>query len=87
MLVGGITVEYADQDGGVQGDQVRVLGFDQLQSNHWVVVNQMTAVEHRHERRPDIALPSRLGLEPNNLLVCVQEYVRAGDGGRGVSAL
>ena len=56
MLVGGVTVEYADEDGRVRGDQVRVLGFDQLESNDWLAVNQLTVVENRHERRPDIVL-------------------------------
>ena len=56
MLVGGVTVEYADQDGRVRGAQVRVLDFDEPDGNDWLAVNQFTVVENRHERRPDIVL-------------------------------
>ncbi len=56
MLVAGVTVEYADADGRVRGDHVRVLDFDEPNRNDWLAVNQFTIVENRHERRPDIVL-------------------------------
>ena len=56
ILVGGVTVEYADQDGRVRGAQVRVLDFDDPEGNDCLAVNQFTVVENRHERRPDIVL-------------------------------
>ena len=56
MLVAGVTVEYADADGRVRGDQVRVLDLDEPDGNDRLAVNQYTVVENRHERRPDIVL-------------------------------
>ena len=56
MLVAGVTVEYADAEGRIRGGQVRVLDFDDPERNDWLVVNQFTVVENRHERRPDIVL-------------------------------
>ena len=56
MLVAGVTVEYADEDSRVRGGQVRVLDFDEPEGNDWLAANQITVVENRHERRPDIVL-------------------------------
>ena len=56
MLVAGVTVECVDPEGRVRGGQVRVLDFDEPESNDWLAVNQFTVVENRHERRPDIVL-------------------------------
>ena len=56
MVVAGVTVEYIDTDGRVRGAQVRVLDFDEPDTNDWLAVNQFTVVENRHERRPDIVL-------------------------------
>ena len=56
LLVAGVTVEYADEDGRIRGGQVHVLDFDDPERNDWLAVNQFTVVENRHERRPDIAL-------------------------------
>ena len=56
MLVAGVTVEYSDGDGRVRGGQVRVLDFDEPERNDWLAANQLTVVENRHERRPDILL-------------------------------
>ncbi len=56
MLVNGVTVEYRNSDGRLQGTQVRAVDFDDPASNDWLAVNQFTVVENRHERRPDIVL-------------------------------
>ena len=56
MLVGGVTVECAGDDGRIRGDQVRVLDFDDPGENDWLAVDQFTVVEDRRERRPDIVL-------------------------------
>ena len=42
--------------GPVRGEQVRVVDFDVPEANDWLVVNQFTVVENKHERRPDIVL-------------------------------
>ena len=39
MLVAGVTVEYADANGQVRGGQVRVLDFEEPNSNDWLAVN------------------------------------------------
>ena len=56
VLVGGVTVEYRGADGGLRGAPVRVLDFDNPESNDWLAVNQFTVVENKNERRPDIVL-------------------------------
>ena len=56
MLVNGVEVEYPDADGRVRGDQVRVIDFDNPNSNDWLAVNQLTVTENKNSRRPDIVL-------------------------------
>ena len=56
MLVDGVTVEYRTSDGAVRGAQARVIDFDDPAGNDWLAVNQLTVVENKHERRPDIVL-------------------------------
>ena len=52
----GVEVEYPDADGRVRGDQVRVIDFDNPNSNDWLAVNQLTVTENKNNRRPDIVL-------------------------------
>ena len=54
-LVAGVTVEYVENC-RPRGAQVRALDFDNPDQNDWLVVNQFTVVENRHERRPDVVL-------------------------------
>ena len=56
MVVDGITVEYRTHDGQIRGAQVRVVDFDNPDENNWLAANQVTVVENKHERRPDIVL-------------------------------
>jgi len=56
MLVDGVTVEYRRDDGSIAGAQARVIDFDGPQNNDWLAVNQLTVVENRNSRRPDIVL-------------------------------
>ena len=56
MLVEGVTVEYRVDDGAIRGAQARIIDFDDPTSNDWMVVNQFTVIENKHERRPDIVL-------------------------------
>jgi type I restriction enzyme R subunit len=56
LLVDGVTVEYRDAEGAIRGAQARVIGFDDVQANDWLAVNQFTVAENRHTRRPDIVL-------------------------------
>jgi type I restriction enzyme, R subunit len=56
MLVDGVNVEYQRADGTMGGAQVRVLDFDAPNNNDWLVVNQFTVIENRHNRRPDVVV-------------------------------
>ena len=56
MLVDGVTVEYRTDEGAVRGSQACVVDFDDPTNNDWLAVNQLTVVENKHERRPDIVL-------------------------------
>ena len=56
ILVDGVTVEYRASEGAVRGAQARVIDFDDPTNNDWLAVNQLTVVENKHERRPDIVL-------------------------------
>ena len=56
MVVDGVTVEHRTGDGHIRGAQVRVMEFDDPDGNDWLAVNQVTVVENKHERRPDVVL-------------------------------
>ena len=56
MIVDGVTVEYRADDGAIRGAQARVMDFDVPANNDWFAVNQLTVVENKHERRPDVVL-------------------------------
>ena len=56
MLVNGVNVEHRTDDGAMRGDQARVIDFDNPDNNDWLVVNQLTVVENRNTRRPDVVL-------------------------------
>ena len=56
MVVDGVTVEYRADDGSIRGAQARVMDFDDAAGNDWFAVNQVTVVENKHERRPDVVL-------------------------------
>jgi type I restriction enzyme R subunit len=56
MLADGVTVEYRRPDGSIAGAQARVLDFEVLDANDWLVVNQFTVAEGQHKRRPDVVL-------------------------------
>lgn len=56
MLVNGVTVEYSDNRGAVQGGQTRIIDFDDPVSNDLLAVNQFTATENNNTCRLDIVL-------------------------------
>jgi type I restriction enzyme R subunit len=55
-LVEGVPVEYQRPDGSMGGDLVRVLDFDNIENNEFLVVNQFTVVEGQEHRRADVVL-------------------------------
>jgi len=55
-LIEGVPVEYAAGDGAIKGDHVRLIDFDDAETNDFLAVNQLTVIEGRSNRRPDIVL-------------------------------
>lgn len=56
LLVEGVPVETQRKDGSIGGDIVRVIDFAKPANNDLLAVNQLTVVENKRERRPDIVL-------------------------------
>ena len=56
FMVEGVGVEYYDTDGTIRGDTVRLIDFDTLEVNDWLVLSQMTVIENGNRRRPDVVL-------------------------------
>ena len=56
MLTAGVTVEFVNAEGRVQGAQAMVMDADRPLANDFLAVNQFTVTENRHTRRPDIVL-------------------------------
>jgi len=56
ILVDGVTVEYRRRDGTIGGAQARVIDFDDPENNDWLAVNQLTVLENKHIRRPDVVI-------------------------------
>ena len=56
FLIGGVPVEYYDEDGVIKGDAVRLIDFDDLDANDWLAVNQFTIIENKANRRPDVVI-------------------------------
>ncbi len=56
MLRDGVEVEYRRADGGIAGDRIRLIDFDDTEANDWLAVNQFTVIEGNHNRRPDIVV-------------------------------
>ncbi len=52
----GVPVEYQRADGSIAGDAVRLVDFDAVATNDWLVVNQFTVIEAGHNRRPDLVV-------------------------------
>jgi type I restriction enzyme R subunit len=73
FLVEGIPIEFRAEDGTIKGDHVRLIDFDQPAANDWLAVNQLTVIEQKANRRPDVVLFL------NGLPVGVIELKNAGD--------
>ena len=56
MLRDGVTVEVRQADGSIRGAQAAVVDFENVDRNRWLAVNQLTVVEAKHHRRPDVVL-------------------------------
>ena len=56
VMVEGVGVEYYDRDGTIRGDTVRLIDFEKIDANDWLVLSQLTVIENGHHRRPDVVL-------------------------------
>lgn len=56
LLTEGVDIEFAARNGEIKGDKVWLIDFDNVDNNDWLVTNQFTVVEGRHNRRPDIVI-------------------------------
>lgn len=56
MIVDGVDVEYARPDGSVTNYKVWLLDFENPKNNEFLVVNQLTVIENKNHRRPDIVI-------------------------------
>jgi len=54
-LVDGVAIEVPAPGGGVRGERVRLVDFDDPAANDWLAVNQLTVVEHA-PRRADVVV-------------------------------
>jgi type I restriction enzyme, R subunit len=73
LIVNGVDIEYRNADGRVVGDKVWLIDFDNVAANDWLVVNQFTLIEGKHNRRPDMVL------FVNGLPLAVLELKNPGD--------
>ena len=55
FMIEGVPVEY-QKEGRTVPDQVRLVDFGDPGNNDWVAVNQLTVIEDRHNRRPDVVV-------------------------------
>ena len=55
-LINGIDIETRGQDGNIKTKKIRVINFRTPRSNNFCAVSQLTIVEWKHTRRPDIVL-------------------------------
>lgn len=56
LLVEGVNVEYRHHDGSIRTTQVLLSDFDNPENNDFVAVNQLTVIQDKINRRPDIVL-------------------------------
>jgi len=74
-MVEGVEVEFYADDGTIRGDRVRLVDFDQPDTNDWLVSDQFTIIEQGVNRRPDVVVFI------NGLPVAVFELKNPGDEG------
>src|SRR5207237_10499461 len=56
MLVDGIVVECRCKDESIGAEIVRLIDFDDPDTNDWLAVNQFTVIEGQHNRRTDVVV-------------------------------
>ncbi len=56
MIVDGVDVEVARDDGTIAGDKAWLIDFENPDANDWLAVNQFTVIENGNNRRPDVVV-------------------------------
>ena len=56
LLVGGVPIDWLDDDGAVQSGRARLVDWESTSNNEFLAVNQLTIIEGGKNRRPDILL-------------------------------
>jgi type I restriction enzyme R subunit len=56
LMVDGIDIEFAAEDGTIKGDKVWLADFSRPENNDWLITHQFTVVEGKHNRRPDVVV-------------------------------
>ena len=56
LISEGVDVQFQYADGELRSDKVWLLDFSNPSNNDWLVTRQLTVIEGRHQRRPDIVL-------------------------------
>lgn len=55
-MVEGVPVETRRPDGSTGGELVRLIDFENPEANDWLAVNQLTVIENKAKRRPDVVI-------------------------------
>lgn len=56
LLVNGLDTEYRNESGEIRTRKVWLVDFENPENNDFVAVNQLTVIQHDHNRRPDVVL-------------------------------
>lgn len=54
LITEGVDIEFANGDGEIKGDKVKLIDFDHPERNDFLVTNQFTVAEGKVTRRPDV---------------------------------
>lgn len=80
LLTDGVDIEYRHADGSIRTAQAQLFDFDNPLNNDFVAVNQLTVVQDKINRRPDVVL------YVNGLPLVVVELKNATDSKASLSA-
>ena len=56
LMVEGINIEMARDDGSVGGEIVNLIDFENPENNDWLAVNQFRVIENKYNRVPDVVI-------------------------------
>jgi type I restriction enzyme R subunit len=55
-LIDGISISYRSKDGENRSQLIKLIDFDNIDNNEFLVVNQYTIIENNKNRRPDVII-------------------------------